>query len=151
MAGRRTLAIIKPDAMESRLAGKIISRIELAGFTIVEMRLLRMSLPDAGELYSEHDGKPFFIELCAFMCSRPVIVMVLDRADAVTAWREILGPTDPRVAHDHDVSRGTLTLRGSWGDRSGVIWRNVAHGSGSDDDAGREIDLFFGDYGRASG
>src|SRR6476469_8965844 len=94
----RTLAIIKPDAVERRLAGKIIQRIEEAGFQIRAMRRLHLTRPQAEGFYAVHRERPFFGSLTTFMSSGPVIVMVLEARDAIKTWRTLLGATDPAKA-----------------------------------------------------
>jgi nucleoside-diphosphate kinase len=94
----RTLAIIKPDAVERRLAGKIIQRIEDAGFQIRAMRRVHLTRPQAEGFYAVHRDRPFFGSLTAFMSSGPVIVMVLEAPDAIKTWRTLMGATDPAKA-----------------------------------------------------
>jgi nucleoside-diphosphate kinase len=140
-----TFAILKPDAMRKKLAGVVISRIEAEDFTIGDMQIVRVSTGFVHELYAEHRDKPFFEGLCAFMRSEPVILMELQRDDAVAHWRRVLGATDSRVARAANAVFGALaspSLRGQYGNQDGVIWENVAHGSATDEDAKRELTIW---------
>ena len=94
----RTLAIIKPDAVERRLAGKIIQRIEDEGFQIRAMRRVQLSTAQAEGFYAVHRERPFFAGLTEFMSSGPVVVMALEKEGAVKAWRDLMGATDPEKA-----------------------------------------------------
>jgi len=129
----RTLAIIKPDAVERRLAGKIIQRIEDAGFQIRAMRRVHLTKPQAEGFYAVHRERPFFGSLTAFMSSGPVIVMVLEAADAIKTWRTLMGATDPAKADP-----GTLRK-----EFAQSIERNATHGSDAADTASYEIGYFF--------
>src|SRR6185503_4319028 len=95
---QRTLAIIKPDAVERRLAGQIIQRIEDAGFRIRAMRRVHLSQREAEGFYAVHRQRPFFASLTSFMSSGPAIVMVLEADDAIKRWRTLMGATDPANA-----------------------------------------------------
>jgi len=129
----RTLAIIKPDAVEGRLTGKIIQRIEDNGFQIRAMRLVRMSPRDAEGFYAVHRGRPFFNSLTQFMSSGAAIVMVLEAPDAIRKWRTLMGATDPAKADP-----GTLRK-----EFAQSIERNATHGSDASDTAAYEIGYFF--------
>ncbi len=129
----RTLAIIKPDAVERRLAGRIIQRIEEAGFQIRAMRRVRLSTPEAEGFYAVHRQRQFFGSLTAFMSSGPAIVLVLERPDAVKAWRTLMGATDPAKADPG-------TLRKEFAES---IERNATHGSDAPETAASEIGYFF--------
>src|SRR5712692_10371262 len=94
----RTLAIIKPDAVERRLAGKIIQRIEDEGLRIRAMRLEHLSKAQDEGFYGVHRERPFFASLTAFMSSGPAIVLVLEAPDAIRKWRTLMGATDPAKA-----------------------------------------------------
>ena len=130
---QRTLAIIKPDAVERRLTGAIIQRIEDAGFRIRAMRRVHLTRPEAEGLYAVHRERPFFDNLTTFMSSGPAIVMVLEAMDAIRKWRELMGATDPAKADPG-------TLRKELGES---IERNVTHGSDAPDTAAYEIGYFF--------
>jgi nucleoside-diphosphate kinase len=129
----RTFAIIKPDAVERRLAGKILARIEEAGFTVRAMRLQHLTKKEADGFYAVHRGRPFFAELTDFMSSGPCIVMALEAPDAIKKWRDTMGATDPAKA---DVG----TLRRDFGESIG---RNATHGSDAPDTAAFELGYFF--------
>ena len=129
----RTLAIIKPDAVERHLAGPIIQRIEAEGFQIRAMRLVRLSKQQAEGFYAVHRDRPFFGSLTAFMSSGAAIVLVLEAADAIRKWRTLMGATDPAKA---DAG----TLRKEFGQS---IERNATHGSDAQDTAAFEIGYFF--------
>jgi nucleoside-diphosphate kinase len=129
----RTLAIIKPDAVERRLAGKIIQRIEDEGFQIRAMRKVSLSKGHAEGFYAVHRERPFFGSLTAFMSSGPAIVLVLEAPDAIKKWRTLMGATDPAKA---DAS----TLRKEFAQS---IERNATHGSDAPDTAAYEIGYFF--------
>jgi len=129
----RTLAIIKPDAVERRLTGKIIQRIEDEGFQIRAMRLVRLSKPDAEGFYAVHRERPFFPSLTAFMSSGPAVVMVLEAPEAIKKWRTLMGATDPAKA-----DAGTLRK-----EFAQSIERNATHGSDAPDTASYEIGYFF--------
>jgi nucleoside-diphosphate kinase len=129
----RTLAIIKPDAVERHLAGPIIQRIENSGYQIRAMRLLRLSTPEAEGFYAVHRERPFFASLTEFMSSGPVIVMVLEAPDAIRKWRTLMGATDPAKAD-------AATLRKEFAQS---IERNATHGSDAPETAAYEIGYFF--------
>jgi nucleoside-diphosphate kinase len=129
----RTLAIIKPDALSARHAGRIIQRIEEAGFQIRAMRMLHLSKADAEGFYAVHRERPFFPSLTAFMSSGPVIVLALEASDAIRKWRTLMRATDPAKA---DAG----TLRKEFG-RS--IENNATHGSDAPETAAFELGYFF--------
>ena len=130
----RTLAIIKPDAVERRLAGRILQRIEDSGFQIRAIRLRRLSKREAEGFYAVHRERPFFASLTEFMSSGPVIVMVLEAPDAIKKWRTLMGATDPAKA-----DAGTLRK-----EFAQSIERNATHGSDAPETAAQEIGYFFG-------
>ena len=129
----RTLAIIKPDAVGRRIAGKIIQRIEDAGFQIRAMRHVHLSKNDAEGFYAVHRERPFFGSLTEFMSSGPAIVMVLEAPGAIKKWRTLMGATDPAKA-----DAGTLRK-----DFAESIERNATHGSDAPETAAYEIGYFF--------
>ena len=129
----RTLAIIKPDAVERHLAGTIIQRIEAQGFSIRAMKRIHLSKKDAEGFYAVHRERPFFGSLTAFMSSGPVVVLVLEAADAIKKWRTLMGATDPAKA-----DAGTLRK-----EFAQSIERNATHGSDAPDTAAYEIGYFF--------
>ena len=95
---QKTLAIVKPDAVESGSAGKLLSRIEAEGFRIVALRMERLTREQAEGFYEVHRERPFFPDLTAFMSSGPCVVIALERDGAIAAWRELMGATDPSKA-----------------------------------------------------
>ena len=129
----RTLAIIKPDAVERRLAGRIIQRIEESGFQIRAMRQVHLSIREAEGFYTVHRERPFFASLTRFMSSGPAIVLVLEAPDAIRNWRVLMGATDPAKADP-----GTLRK-----EFAQSIERNATHGSDAPDTAAYEIGYFF--------
>src|SRR5436190_9936675 len=129
----RTLAIIKPDAVERQLTGAILQRIEQAGFQIRAMRRIHLSKPEAEGFYSVHRARPFFGSLTAFMSSGPAVVMVLEAEEAIKRWRTLMGATDPAKADSG-------TLRKEFAES---IERNATHGSDAPETAAYEIGYFF--------
>jgi nucleoside-diphosphate kinase len=129
----RTLAIIKPDAVERRLAGTIIQRIEAEGFQIRAMRRLHLSRAQAEGFYAVHRERPFFGSLTAFMSSGAAVAMVLEAPDAIRRWRTLMGATDPAKADP-----GTLRK-----EFAQSIERNATHGSDAPETAAYEIGYFF--------
>ncbi len=129
----RTFAIIKPDAVASRVAGKILARIEDAGFMVRGLRLTHLSKREAEGFYAVHRARPFFGALTDFMSSGPCIVMALEGPDAIKRWRALMGATDPAKA-DAD------TLRREFG---ASIERNATHGSDAPETAAFELGYFF--------
>jgi nucleoside-diphosphate kinase len=131
----RTFSIIKPDAVKAGQAGVILSRLEKAGFAIVELRLRRLTRPEAEGFYHVHRARPFFDSLCTFMSSGPCIAMVLERDDAIAGLREIMGATDPAKAAPGTIRKDFATS----------IEANCIHGSDGPDTAQFEIGYFFPD------
>jgi nucleoside-diphosphate kinase len=129
----RTLAIIKPDAVERRLAGRIIQRIDESGFQIRAIRRVHLSIREAEGFYAVHRERPFFASLTSFMSSGPAIVMVLEAPEAIRKWRGLMGATDPAKA-----DAGTLRK-----EFAQSIERNATHGSDAPDTAAYEIGYFF--------
>src|SRR3954463_3954908 len=129
----RTLAIIKPDAVERRLAGKIIQRIEDEGFQIRAMRKGNLSKGPPEGFYAVPRERPFFGSLTAFMSSGPAIVLVLEAPDAIKKWRTLMGATDPAKADP-------ATMRKEFAQS---IERNATHGSDAPETAAYEIGYFF--------
>ena len=129
----RTFAIIKPDAVERRLAGQILARIEAAGFTVRAMRLQHLTKAEAEGFYAVHTERPFFGALTDFMSSGPCVLLALEAPNAIAEWRALMGATDPGKA---DAG----TLRQEFG-RS--IDRNATHGSDAPETAAFELGYFF--------
>ena len=131
--GNQTFAIIKPDAVAAGYTGRIIDRIIGGGFRIRAMKLIHMTRTQAEGFYEVHRGKPFYEGLTEFMSSGPCVVMVLEKAGAVKAWRDLMGATDPAKA-----DAGTIRK-----DFGGSVGENATHGSDSDENAAIEIAYFF--------
>jgi nucleoside-diphosphate kinase len=129
----RTFAIIKPDAVERRMAGQILARIEAAGFTVRAMRLHHLTKREAEGFYAVHRERPFFGGLTDFMSSGPCVLLALDAPDAIKKWRALMGATDPGKA-----DAGTLRK-----DFGSSIERNATHGSDAPDTAAFELGYFF--------
>lgn len=133
MTTEKTFAIIKPDAVRARVAGRILARIEEAGFTIRAMRLQHLTRAEAEGFYAVHRERPFFSDLTAFMSSGPAVVLVLEADNAISRWREIMGATDPAKAESG-------TLREQFASN---IERNAVHGSDAPETAAQEIAYHF--------
>ena len=129
----RTFAIIKPDAVERNLIGKILERIESNGFKIAAMKKIQLSKAQAEGFYYVHKARPFFGSLTEFMCSGPVVLLVLEKEGAISAWRDLMGATNPEEA-------GAGTIRK---DFALNIEKNSTHGSDSAENAVFEISYFF--------
>lgn len=129
----RTLAIIKPDAVGNRTAGRILERIETAGFTVRKMQMVTLSRAEAEGFYAVHREQPFFEHLTSFMSSGPVLVLVLEARGAIKKWRDLMGATDPAQA-------APGTIRREFGQS---IEQNATHGSDGPETAMFEIGYFF--------
>jgi nucleoside-diphosphate kinase len=129
----RTLAIIKPDAVAAGNTGAILSLIEKAGFKLLAMRMQRLTQAEAEGFYAVHKGKGFYDELIAFMTEGPVVLIALEREDAVAEWRRVMGATNPEKADPG-------TVRKLYGTNMG---RNASHGSDSPENAAIELAWFF--------
>lgn len=135
MALERTFSIIKPDATRRNLTGKIIAKFEEAGLRVVASKRIHMTRAQAEGFYAVHKGRPFFDELCAFMCSEPVVVQVLEGENAIAKNREVMGATNPANA-DAGTIRKEFALS---------IGENSVHGSDAPETAAQEINYFFAD------
>ncbi|MGH7339933.1 MAG: nucleoside-diphosphate kinase [Candidatus Rokuibacteriota bacterium] len=133
MSAQRTLAIIKPDAVAKRVAGKIVTRLEETGLTIVAAKLMHMSLAQARGFYYVHRERPFYQSLCSFMAEGPCLLMVLEGDNVIQRWRDLMGATDPAKA-----AAGTIRQ-----DFASSIEANAVHGSDSPESAATEIPYFF--------
>lgn len=133
MAGRRTLTIVKPDALSAGRAGKIIAHLEADGFKIVAARVLRMTAAQAGAFYEVHKERPFYGSLTRFMTSGPCMPMVLEKDNAVLSLRDAIGATDPAEAAEGTVRKLYAESKE----------RNAIHASDSDENAARESLFFF--------
>ncbi|MCE5328909.1 nucleoside-diphosphate kinase [bacterium] len=132
----RSLIIIKPDGVEKKVVGDIISRFEKAGLEIERIRVLEIDRSLANIHYREHVGKPYFERLMNYMTSGPSIIMIIKGENAISKARELMGPTDPSKAE-----KGTIR-----GDYGSDITINAIHGSDCSESAEREINIFFGNY-----
>ncbi len=128
-----TFGIIKPDAVRKGNTGAILQRIENKGFRIVALKSKHLSRSEAEGFYAVHKERPFFGELVAFMISGPVVVMALQKDNAVPAWRELMGATNPQ-----DAAEGTIRR-----DFAETIDENAVHGSDSEENAAIEVAYFF--------
>ena len=135
MTIERTFSIVKPDAVKRNLIGAIYNRIEKAGLRVVAAKMIHMDADKAKGFYAEHEGKPFFDDLVAFMTSGPVMVQVLEGENAVVRYRELMGKTNPEEA-----ACGTLRA-----DYALSLRHNSVHGADSPVSAAREIAYFFAD------
>ncbi len=133
MALQRTFSIIKPDATRRNLTGAINAKFEEAGLRIVAQKRIHMTKAQAGKFYEVHAARPFYDELCEFMCSAPVVVQVLEGENAVAKNREIMGATNPA-----DAAPGTI--RAEFAESVG---ENSVHGSDAEETAAVEIAYFF--------
>ncbi|HEV8600146.1 MAG TPA: nucleoside-diphosphate kinase [Gemmatimonadales bacterium] len=133
MAGNQTLAIVKPDAVANGKLGVILAHLEREGYRIRAARLTRLTRAQAEAFYEVHRGRPFYEELVGFMSSGPCFPVVLEKANAVAAFRVTIGATDPAEA-------APGTIRKLYAESKG---RNAIHGSDSDENAAREIAFFF--------
>jgi nucleoside-diphosphate kinase len=135
MATERTFSIIKPDATRRNLTGKIIDRLETSGLRVVASKRMWLSQKQAEGFYAVHKERPFFHDLVKFMTSGPVVVQVLEGANAVAKYREVMGATDPKKANPGTIRK----------DFAESIEANSVHGSDSPENAAIEIKFFFAD------
>jgi len=133
---QRTLAIVKPDAVAKGAAGDIIAMIESNGFRIIGLKMLHLKKAQAVGFYAVHVGKPFFDSLAAFMTSGPVVVLALEKSNAIADWRKLMGATNPANAE-----AGTIRKK-----HAENIERNAVHGSDAEDTARFELSFFFSGY-----
>ena len=133
MASERTLSIIKPDAVAKNVIGKILTRFEDAGLAIVACRMTQLSRAEAEGFYAVHKARPFFKDLVDFMVSGPVVIQVLEGANAIQKNRDLMGATDPKKA-----DAGTIRA-----DFAASIDANAVHGSDAPETAATEIAYFF--------
>ncbi len=129
----RTLAILKPDCVGRNLAGRTLERIEAAGFTILAMKMVRLTAQTAGGFYAVHRGRPFYDDLVEFMSSGACIPIALEKENAVADFRALIGATDPREAAPGTIRRDFATSKGE----------NIVHGSDSIENGKIEIGYFF--------
>ena len=133
---QRTFAIIKPDAVRKGFTGAILAEIDKAGFQIVSVKKASISVAQAKGFYAVHAGKGFFNDLCAFMSSGPLVLLVLEKDNAIADWRKLMGATNPANAEE-----GTLRKK-----FAGSIQENAVHGSDAEDTAAFEIGYWFAGY-----
>ena len=129
----RTLAILKPDCLKQNVAGKVIARIEAAGFTILAMRMVRLTTETAGGFYAVHRERPFFKDLVAFMSSGKCVPIALEKENAVADFRTLIGATDPKDAAPGTIRKEFASSKGE----------NIVHGSDSPENGRIEISFFF--------
>lgn len=129
----QTLALIKPDAVAINATGEIIKRIQANGFRIKTMKMTRLSLEIAEDFYDVHKGKSFYDELNSFMISGPIVAMVIEKENAIKAWRDLMGATNYKEA-----AEGTIRK-----DFGSAMEKNAVHGSDAPETAVREISFFF--------
>ena len=129
----QTLAIIKPDAVQRNLAGKILARLEAEGFVVLSLKMVALSKQDAERFYAVHRERPFFHDLTSYMASGPAIPILLQRANAIQTLRDLMGSTNPAQA-------AAGTLRQAFGLN---VEKNAIHGSDSPASAAQEIPFFF--------
>lgn len=133
---QRTFSIVKPDAVGKNAAGDILRMIEEKGFRILGMKMLEITKQQAEGFYAVHASRPFFDSLTTFMSSGPIVVLALEKENAIADLRKLMGPTDPAKAE-----KGTI--RQKWGES---IERNAIHGSDAEDTARFELSYFFPGY-----
>jgi nucleoside-diphosphate kinase len=138
MAGKRTFTMIKPDAVGAGNTGAILKMIEEAGFRIIALKKTQLSRERAGQFYAIHKDRPFFKDLIAYMSSGPIIPLILEKEDAVDAFRNLIGATDPQKA-------APGTIRALF---AKSIEANAIHGSDSDENAAIECNFFFSELER---
>jgi nucleoside-diphosphate kinase len=129
----RTLAILKPDCVRKNAAGEVIARIEKAGFTILGMKMIRLTRETAGGFYAVHRERPFFNDLVTFMSSGRCVPIVLAKENAVADFRKLIGATDPKEAVPGTIRKDFASSKGE----------NIIHGSDSAENARIEIGYFF--------
>lgn len=133
MSKERTLAIIKPDVVAMKKQGVVLQRILDEGFDVLAMRQVHLSVREAEGFYAVHRARPFFASLCEFMARGPVVVLALERENAVAHWRKVIGATNPEVAEEG-------TIRKQFGKDVG---ENAVHGSDSPENGAIESNYFF--------
>ena len=133
MAIERTLCILKPDCVRKNLQGEVLSRLQKAGFKILGFKQIRLSKEEAEEFYAVHKGRPFYDGLVEFMTSGQCVPVALEKENAISDYRELIGATDPK-----DAKEGTI--RKLFADNKG---ENIVHGSDSVENGIREVNYFF--------
>ena len=135
MAKERTLTILKPDCVRKELIGEVTKRIQEAGFTIIAMKMTRLTKATAGGFYAVHKERPFYDKLCTFMSSGPCVPMILEKENAIKDFRKFIGATNPDEAEEG-------TIRADFADSMG---ENIIHGSDSVANGKKEANFFFSD------
>lgn len=133
MAGKRTLTIIKPGAVERNLIGPIITKINEAGFVIKALKYTKLKKEQARAFYAVHQDKPFYNDLVKFMSSAPIVVAIIEKENAVEDFRKLIGATDPLEAEEGTIRKIFAESK----------THNAIHGSDSDENAIKESDFFF--------
>ena len=133
MSVERTLILVKPDGVAKKVVGEVIARIERKGLDLLAMELRTLDRETAAQHYAEHEGKPFYDDLIQFITSGPLVAIVAEGENAVAAFRQLAGATDPVKAEVGSI-RGTFAT---------VMNRNIVHGSDSADSGRREAKIFF--------
>jgi len=133
---QRTLTIIKPDAVKKNAVGDIIEQFEKNGFHILAMKMLEITQHQAEQFYAVHASRPFYHSLTNFMSSGPIVVIALEKEDAIADYRKLMGATDPAKAEDG-------TIRKKW---ASSIEKNAVHGSDAEDTARFELSYFFAGF-----
>ena len=136
MKTQRTFAIIKPDAVKKNAVGDILNMIHAAGFRIIGMRMMEITVEQAEGFYAVHAERPFFSSLCEFMSSGPIVALALEKENAIADWRKLMGATNPANAE-----AGTIRKKHASG-----IEQNAVHGSDAEDTAKFELSYFFAGY-----
>ena len=138
MSGNKTFTMIKPRAIKNGHMGPILAIINEAGFKVKALKLTKLSFQQAEQFYSIHKGKPFYKDLCAFMSSGPIVAAILEKDNAVDAYRELIGSTNPDNAEEGTIRKLFATS----------MQQNAVHGSDSDENANLEADFFFSKFDR---
>jgi len=139
----RTLILLKPDAVQRCLVGRVISRFEDAGLKIVGIKMVWIDNNFAKKHYAPHIDKPFYKELESFITEGPVIAMVIEGPNAVEAVRKLVGPTEPRKAPPGTIRGDFAPHSYEYADRKGIAIKNIIHASGTIEEAKKEIELWF--------
>jgi len=135
MSGNRTFTMVKPEAVENGNTGAILAKIEEAGFRIVALKKLHLSEERAGKFYAVHSERPFYGELVEYMSSGPIVAAILEKSNAVSDFRTLIGATDPSEAADGTIRKLFAESKA----------KNAVHGSDSDENAAIEASFFFAD------
>lgn len=138
MSGKITFTIIKPGAVKNEFIGRILAKIQEAGFQIAGMKMVQLSRNEAQKFYCIHQEKPFFNDLIEFMVSGPIVVAVLEKDNAVEDFRKLIGNTDPQKAEEGTIRRMFAKS----------VQANAVHGSDSNENAKKESEYFFAGYER---